>query len=349
MQAEPLLTLPHAVAGVMVLSLNAYVLLAGADFGGGVWDLLASGPRRDLQRTAVADAIGPIWEANHVWLILVIVLLFTCFPLAYAHLSTALHVPITLMLIGIVLRGSAFTFRSYDSKRDAVQRRWGRVFAIASVATPVLLGVCLGAVASGSVPIAPRDATRTFAELYLLPWLNPFTLSVGVLTLALFAHLAAVYLAWESTELELKNDFRERAMHAAVCVFIAGTLTIMFARGNAPLVYEGLTSGRVALGMHVVTAVAGLGGLASLWRRGWLAAVIAAAAQASFLVWGWAWSQFPWMIPQSHTITDLAAPRITQQLVLGVLAVGTVILLPSFVYLFRVFKRRETAFERLNS
>jgi len=346
---EPLLTLPHAVAGVMVFSLHAYVLLAGADFGGGVWDLLASGPRRDLQRSAVADAIGPIWEANHVWLILVIVLLFTCFPRAYAHLSTALHVPITLMLIGIVLRGSAFTFRSYDSKADSVQRRWGRVFAMSSVATPVLLGVCLGAVASGNVPIVPRDATRTFAELYLLPWLNAFTLSVGVLTLALFAHLAAVYLAWESSDAELRNDFRERAMHAAVCVFIAGTLTIVFARDNAPLVYEGLTSGRVALGMHLVTAIAGLGGIVSLWRRRWLAAVIAAAAQASFLVWGWAWSQFPWMVPPSHTITELAAPRITQQLVLGVLGVGTVILLPSFVYLFRVFKRRETAFERLNS
>ena len=261
---DALLTLPHAVAGVMVLSLNAYVLLAGADFGGGVWDLLASGPRRDLQRTAVADAIGPIWEANHVWLILVVVLLFTCFPLAYAHLSTALHVSITLMLIGIVLRGSAFTFCSCDSKADAVQRRWGRAFAMSSVATPVVLGVCLGAVASGNVPIAPRDASRTFAELYMLPWFDAFTLSVGVFTLALFAHLAALYLAWESSETELKNDFRKRAMHAAVCVFIAGTLTIVFARGNAPLVYEGLTSGHVALGMHAATAIAGLGGLWAL-------------------------------------------------------------------------------------
>ncbi len=179
---------------------------------------------------------------------------------------------------------------------------------MSSVATPVLLGVCLGAVASGNVPIVPRDASRTFAELNMLPWLNAFTLSVGVLTLALFAHLAAVYLAWESSETELKNDFRERAMHAAVCVFIAGTLTIVFARGNAPLVYEGLTSGHVAQGIHVVTAIAGLGGLWSLWRPRWLAAVIAAAAQGSFLVWGWAWSQFPRMVPPSHTVTELAAP-----------------------------------------
>jgi cytochrome d ubiquinol oxidase subunit II len=349
MNSDALFTLPHAVAGVMVLSLNAYVLLAGADFGGGVWDLLASGPRREQQRATVADAIGPIWEANHVWLILVVVLLFSCFPRAFAHYSTALHVPLTLMLVGIVLRGSAFTFRSYDSKADNVQRRWGRVFAIASVVTPVLLGVCLGAIAGGNVPMVPLDATRTFAELYLLPWLNPFAIAVGVLTLALFAHLAAVYLAWESTEAELKDDFRERALHAAVCVFIAGTLTIMLARRNAPLVYAGLTSGTTALGMQVVTAIAGLTGVWALWRRKWFLAVVCAAAQASFLLWGWAWSQFPWMVPPSHTITELSAPRVTQQLVLGILAVGTVILLPSFVYLFRIFKRRETAFERLDS
>lgn len=345
---ESIVTLPHAVAGVMVLSLNAYVLLAGADFGGGVWDLFARGPRRDAQRSAIADAIGPIWEANHVWLILVVVLLFTCFPKAFAHLSTALHVPITLMLVGIVLRGSAFTFRSYDRPDDTVQRRWGRVFAIASVVTPVLLGVCVGAVASGAAPIVPIDGTRSFTDVYLRPWWTPFSVSVGVLALAIFAHLAAVYLAWERDESALKHDFRVRALAAAVAVFVAGTVTIALARSHAPLVFEGLTRGTVALGMHTVTAVAGLTGVWALWRRQWLVAVVAAAAQASFLLWGWAWSQFPWLVPPSHTITDLAAPRITQQLVLGVLGVGTVILLPSFVYLFRIFKGRGTVFERMN-
>src|SRR5215210_4120457 len=138
------------LAGVAVLALNAYAVMGGADFGGGVWDLFASGPRRAEQRRLVADAIGPIWEANHVWLILVVVLLFTCFPPAFAELLTTLHVPLTLMLIGVVLRGSAFTFRTYDSQRDAVQQRWGTAFAIASVITPVLLGMCVGAIASGA-------------------------------------------------------------------------------------------------------------------------------------------------------------------------------------------------------
>jgi hypothetical protein len=239
----PLITLPHAVAGVMVLSLNAYVLLAGADFGGGVWDLFARGPRREQQRSAIADAIGPIWEANHVWLILVVVLLFSCFPRAFSHLSTALHIPITLMLVGIVLRGSAFTFRSYDRQTDAVQRRWGRVFAIASVVTPVLLGICVGAVASGAVPLVPIDGTRTFTRGVRASVDHAVFLSVGVLALALFAHLAAVYLAWERREPELKQDFRARALVSAIAVFVAGTLTIVLARADAPLVYDGLTRG----------------------------------------------------------------------------------------------------------
>lgn len=341
MGPEPLFTLPHAVAGIMVLALNTYVVLAGADFGGGVWDLLATGKRAREQRAAVAQAIGPIWEANHVWLILVVVLLFSCFPRAFAHLSTALHIPITLMLVGIVLRGSAFTFRSYDSKADYVQRRWGLVFSIASTVTPVLLGVCVGTVAAGKVPMAPRLSTDSFAQLYLAPWWTPFTLVVGLLTLAIFAHLAAVYLAWESSEPELKEDFRDRALLSAVAVFVAGTLTMALAREEAPVIYQSLTSGTPAVAMQSATAAVGLGGVWALWRRRWLAAVIAAATQASLLLWGWAWAQFPWLVPPDQTITALAAPRITLQLTLWILGIGTVILLPSFLYLFWVFKRRD--------
>jgi cytochrome d ubiquinol oxidase subunit II len=347
--AVDVFTLPHAVAGVMVLSLNAYVLLAGADFGGGVWDLFATGSRKEQQRAAVADAIGPIWEANHVWLILVVVLLFTCFPRAFAHFSTVLHIPITLMLVGIVLRGSAFTFRNYDSKADSVQRGWGRLFAIASVVTPVLLGICVGAVAAGNVPMGEALTGRDFVSVYVRPWVSPFTVAVGVLALALFAHLAAVYLAWERDEPALKNDFRQRALVAAVAVLVAGLVTMVFARTDAPLVYRGLTSGRTALAMHAVTAIAGITGVWALWRRRWFVAVLAAAAQGSFLIWGWAWSQFPWLVPPSHSITSLAAPRETQQLVMIVLGFGTAILLPSFVYLFRIFKGHRTPFEHVDA
>jgi len=123
--------LPEIVAALMVLALNAYALMGGADFGGGLWDLLASGPRRDAQRALIADSIAPIWEANHVWLIVVVVVLFTGFPVAFATLGTVLHIPISLMLIGIVLRGSAFVFRSYGSRDRSRRKQWGLTFAIA--------------------------------------------------------------------------------------------------------------------------------------------------------------------------------------------------------------------------
>ena len=137
------------ITGVIGAALILYTLTAGADFGGGVWDLLARGPRAADQRRVIAEAIAPIWEANHVWLILVVVLLFVCFPAAFAAISTALHIPLTLMLVGVVLRGSAFTFRAYDPKPGAGARRWSQVFAIASLITPITLGVTLGAVSGG--------------------------------------------------------------------------------------------------------------------------------------------------------------------------------------------------------
>src|SRR5258708_26175 len=136
------------LGGVMLVSLTFYVLLAGADYGGGVWDLLASGPRAKGQRELVAKAIAPIWEANHVWLILVVVILFTAFPPAYALISTSLHVALLLLLFGIVLRGSALIFRTNDTQ---AKWQWGRIFAMASLGTPILLGVVVGAISSGSI------------------------------------------------------------------------------------------------------------------------------------------------------------------------------------------------------
>src|ERR1041385_2079967 len=138
----------------MVASLVIYALLAGADYGGGVWDLFAFGPRARKQRELIAEAISPVWEANHVWLILVIVILFTAFPPAFAAIATALHIPLSLMLIGIVLRGTAFTFRTYDVQRDNVQRRWSLIFSIARMLTPILLGIILGAIASGTISVS---------------------------------------------------------------------------------------------------------------------------------------------------------------------------------------------------
>ena len=214
------------------MALNVYVLTGGADFGGGVWDLLASGPRRNQQRQFIAQTIGPIWEANHVWLVLVVVLTFTAFPAAFATLGTVLHLPLAVMLVGIVLRGAAFVFRSYGSRSREQRRNWGRTFAVASTLTPLLLGIVIGAISTGAVGAAQaRIGAATFRDVFVAPWWSPFPVAVGVLALALFAMLAAVYLAYETHDEALREDFRRRALAAAAAVFVAafGALAVSHA------------------------------------------------------------------------------------------------------------------------
>ena len=330
-----------ALAAIIVLALNAYVLLGGADFGGGVWDLLARGRRAARQRELVAHAIGPVWEANHVWLILAIVLLFTCFPAAFARISIALHVPLALMLVGIAVRGSAFTFRSSGAGDAAFERRWGRAFAAASLLTPFLLGIVLGAIASGRLAaLGTRDAGRGtgFAEGYVLPWLTPFGVAVGLLTLACFAYLAAVYLVLEAEDQDLREDFRHRAIRSGIAVLAAAVLALGLAGTGAPRLVEGLVRSPWAIPYVAVTAVTAAAALGALAQRRFGLARIAAAAEVSLLVWGWALAQYPYVVPPDLTVAGTTAPLITLKLVLIGLGGGAVVLIPALYYLFRVFK-----------
>lgn len=320
-----MLTIAELLAGVILVALTAYVLLGGADFGGGVWDLLASGPRKQQQRDLVAHAIGPVWEANHVWLILAIVLLFTCFPRAFARIAIALHVPLTLMLIGIVLRGSAFVFQNYGGGGR-------RTFAIASLVTPVLLGVCIGAVAAGAIGQegGARGGGSGFYALYVAPWLTAFALAVGLFTLTCFAFLAAVYLTLEARETDLQEDFRQRAMLSGVWVLMMAGLGLALApHGNL-----------VEPRMVAVTGAAALTAFWALWRRRYRVARVAAAAEVTLILWGWAVAQFPYLLPPDLSIELAAAPRATLRLVLVAVIAGAVVLFPSLFYLFRVFKGR---------
>jgi cytochrome bd ubiquinol oxidase subunit II len=330
--------LPDLLAGMMVLALHAYALLGGADFGGGLWDLLARGPRQQQQRDLIADAIGPIWEANHVWLILVVVMLFTCFPAAFSAYAIALHIPLTLMLVGVVLRGSAFTFRSYDSRRDAVQRRWGLVFSIASLVTPVLLGVALGAALSGAVGASVTAPTAW--GRFVAPWLGAFPWALGVFILALFAYLAATYLTVEANDEALREDFRTRALAAAAMVFLLGGVVLVLAKRDAPFLWNGLLASPRAIPVHGSAAAAALLAAWALWRRHYALARFAAVFEASAIVWAWAWVQWPYFVPPNRTIDDLAAPVATLSLVAIGLGAGLVILVPSFWVLFRIFKSR---------
>lgn len=330
------------IAGIMIASLVFYVLFGGADYGGGVWDLFAFGERAKRQRELIADAIGPVWEANHVWLILVIVVLFTAFPPAFAAIATALHIPLTLLLIGIILRGTAFTFRTYDAQRDDVQRRWSLVFSIASIITPILLGVTLGAIASGQIRVENGVVTTG----YFNSWLAPFPLAVGFFALALFAYLAAVYLTLETGERDLQEDFRRRALASGAVVGLLALVVFLLAETGAPTVRAGISRSSWAIILHLLTAVSATGAFYALWTRKYKLARAFAAAQATLILLGWALAQFPYLIEPDVTITSAAAPRITLQLLLGALAAGALLLFPSYYYLFRIFKS-ETAFTNL--
>ena len=315
--------LTETLAGVVLIALTAYVLLGGADFGGGIWDLLADGggPRKTRQRDLIARAIGPVWEANHVWLILAMVVLFTCFPRAFARIAIALHVPLTLMLIGIVLRGSAFVFQVYGGGG-------GRVFAIASLVTPVLLGMCVGAIASGAIGSAQGVPGDDFYALYVAPWLTSFSVAVGLFTLTCFAYLAAVYLTLETTDGELQSDFRRRAIVSGVWVLMTGGLALLLAP------HRHVVDHRLA----VLTGIAASTAFWALWKRRYRVARVAAAGQVALILWGWAVAQHPYILPPDLTIVGSAAPRITLELVLGTLALGAIVLFPSLYYLFRIFK-----------
>jgi len=315
--------LAASMALAMFASLVTYAVLAGADFGAGVWDLLSLGERSPAHRAALARAISPVWEANHVWLIFLIVLLFTCFPAAYAQASVALFWPLHFVLIGIVLRGAAFVFRAYDAPSAASHAAWSRVFGASSVVTPILLGMCLGAVSSGDVTV----------------WAAPFPFATGILALSIDAYLAAIYLAWESDDVALQEDFRIRAVVVWWIGGAASVAALLLASTHAPHLWRGLTSFPAAALVAGGALLAPLS-FAALWFRRYHAARILGAGQIVALLSGWAAAQWPYLIYPELTVTGAAAPASTLTLIAVTLPFGLAILLPSLWFLFAVFKAK---------
>ncbi|MCB9663801.1 MAG: cytochrome d ubiquinol oxidase subunit II [Alphaproteobacteria bacterium] len=332
---RPEVTLELYLAGLLLAALVAYALLAGADFGGGIWDALATGPTARRQREVIAHAIGPIWEANHVWLIAVLVLLFACFPLAYAVLATTLHIPFTLLLLGIVLRGAAFAFRAYDTQATAVHLRWSRAFALGSVLAPLMLGISLGAAVSGRLRVdAEGHPTVGFVE----GWWAPFPVAVGCFVVAVFAFLAAVYLTVAAGEdAELAERFRVRALASAVGVTVLAWVVFALTGEGAPHLREGLWSSWWGPPFQVGTAAVGLACLHALWTRRYLRARALAAAQVVAVVAGFGASQFPHLVYPDITFARAAAPPEVLQTVAVTMTVGLVLIAPAYAWLLRVF------------
>ena len=315
------MSLATLLAAVTFASLVAYAVLAGADFGAGIWDLVARGDRRAAHRAALAKAIGPVWEANHVWLIFLVVLLFTCFPAAYAQASVALFWPLHLVLIGIVLRGAAYVFRAYAAGSDATRDAWGGVFGASSAVTPILLGTCLGALSTG-------DPYR---------WYEPFPIATGVLALAICAYLAAVYLAWESHDAQLRDDFRRRALVVWWMAGAASFAVLLLARSEAPRLWAGLTSPPAILFIAGGSLLAPIS-FGALRGGRFNVARYTCVAQIVALLAGWAAAQWPYLIYPDVTVANAAAPASTLALTAWTLPFGLGALFPALWFLFRVFK-----------
>jgi cytochrome d ubiquinol oxidase subunit II len=334
--------LPSLAAGSILVSLILYALLGGADFGGGVWDLLGGrGPRAEARSLVIARAIGPVWETNHIWVIIAVVVLFTAFPQAFAVISISLFVPVTLMLAGIVLRGAAFAFHHYQLHEDSGRRRWGALFAAASLLTPVLLGVIVGAVSSGDI----RPQTSIGAGAYW-GWFAPFPLAVGILTLAVFSYLAAVYLIFETEDSDLRKDFRTCALRSWAIVAALLVVTLLLARSGAPEFLRSLLGSAWSAGIVVLAVAAALGAGVSLLLRSYVVARACAAAQTILILAGWGAAQYPFLVRPDLSIPSTASPPATLRLILIALAAGTLFLFPSLFALLRIFKR-EVLFERL--
>jgi cytochrome bd ubiquinol oxidase subunit II len=327
-----------ALIALIVLwwGLILYAVLGGADFGAGVWDLFAVGKQAERQRDLINHALGPVWEANHVWLIFLIVGLFNIFPADFAALSTALFIPFSIVLIGIVLRGSAFVFRYYSTNTHGrFANSWSRVFSITSLITPFFLGASAAAVASGSL-IPANGIAR--ADLYS-SWTSPFALTIGFMAITLCASLAAIYLAVEASQDDdkpLAEIYRLRAIISGAVTAVLGTLGLYLSMSEAPLLWHGLVSRSIPI--VIITMLVGLATAVTLYLRHYRLARVLVITEAAFLLGAWGLSQYPYIIPPQYTIDNSANnPTVIITLLIGI-GLGLIILIPSLYYLFAVFK-----------
>jgi cytochrome bd ubiquinol oxidase subunit II len=323
--------LEDAAVAVLMLGVTAYAVLGGADFGAGFWDLTAGGARRGARvRGMVKRSMGPVWEANHVWLIFVLVIFWTAFPVAFGPVMETLYVPLFLAAVGIIFRGAAFALRG-EAATIAEARALGAAFALSSVLVPFCFGATIGAIATGQVPAeGGGDAISS--------WTGLVPVYVGVLAVATGAYIAAVFLAADSVRAglpDLVRAFRVRALGAAVVTGLLAIGGLFVVRDRAPELYDGLTSGP-GLALVSASALAGLVTLVLVWRGRYGPARFTSAAAVGSLVVGWFVAQRPDFLPGELSFADAAAGDATLTALLVCVAVGLLILVPSLTVLYRL-------------
>jgi cytochrome d ubiquinol oxidase subunit II len=328
----------YIVVLFLALSLLFYCLFAGADFGAGILEGFSSRKFREKGQKMTYQAIGPVWEANHIWLILLVVILFMGFPKVYSTLSVALHIPITAMLIGIVFRGCFFTFRHYDAIKGPSQKYYTGIFVFSSIATALFLGIIAGAITLGKI----NPAATNFAEGFIRPWFNFFSLSVGVFACCIFTFLAAVYLIGEAHEKEVRQIFFRQAITSNIVTVIAGAIVFLAARLDGFNLIEALLNRP----LNVICLALATLSLPALWYallKGYVVLPrILAGFQVCMILAAWLWMQYPAIINIENapdlTLYNTQAPQATIQALGWALMVGSMLILPALFYLLKSFK-----------
>ena len=322
-----------AAAAILWVGATFYALFGGADFGGGFWDLIAGDAEKgERPRALIQRSLTPVWEANHVWLIFILVVLWTAFPPAFSAIFTTLYVPIALAALGIVLRGAGFAFRK-SLVGLAERRAAGAIFALSSVLTPFTMGTVVGAIASGNVPADGNgDAFSS--------WLEPLPLLTGAMFVATGAYLAAVFLVGDARragEPDLERYFVRRALAAAAVAGVAAAVGLVELHAEARYVFDRLVG--QGLPLVIASAACGLALLAVLLRGGRRPLRPLAAGAVVAVIWGWGVAQFPYLLPTSLRIDQAAAPDSTLTVVFIVFAVAAVLVLPSLGLLYALSQR----------
>ena len=324
-----------AVGAILLACVTLYAVLGGADFGGGLWDLLAGGDRRGREPRALIDeSITPVWEANHVWLVFALVIFWTAFPAAFAAVMTTCALPLWLAVAGVVLRGAGFAFRKELSPLP-LQRAAGATFAFSSLVAPFFMGTVIGAIATGAVPANPSHAS-------LSAWTSPTALLAGFLFVAACGYLAAVYLVGEAArrgDRRMQAYFTRRAQAAAIVAGALSLAALAALHGSNPALYARLT-GR-ALPLVIMAGVCGLAVLALLTagRPAGIRAIAALGVAA--VVWGWGVAQYPVLLPGTAvTLTNAGAPQATLVALVVLSVVVVLVIGPSFALLFALQGRR---------
>jgi cytochrome d ubiquinol oxidase subunit II len=328
------MTLPDVVLAVMWVGVTLYAIFAGADFGAGFWDLFAGGAQAGAaQRRLIEHSIGPVWEANHVWLIFVLVVMWTGFPEAFAAIMSSLYVPLTAAGVGIILRGAGFAFRKSVAELH-LRRIFGATFAASSILTPFFLGAVAGAVASGRIPAEPEGVHPFDA------WVHPTSMLGGTLAVLTCAYLAATFLAADARrqrEEKLAERYRHLGLAAAMATGAVALAGIGILHADARHLFDGLT-GR-GLPLVITSALGGLLSVLLLFRRRYRAGRIAAVIAVTSVVWGWAAAQYPELLVGSLTIAEAAGARATLVAMLASLTVGAVLFAPPLIALLVIHAR----------